>query len=99
MGLSPKFRGGPRRGSPTRPEPAPASPALSEARRTRPIPDRVEPLRGPTQAIRREASSAIAPAAPAPAVAPAPVRSPSEEAVALAYQVFDRYLEEGRQFA
>jgi hypothetical protein len=96
MGLSPKFRGGPRRLTG-----APVSAPQDSVRPTRPVPERTEPIRAMTGALRQEAPPAAMAARPPAATAARPpaATTPSEDAVAIAYQVFDRFLEEGRRFA
>lgn len=65
------------------PAPAAKAPAADAARAVRPVAERTEPRRSPEQALRTEETN------PAPA----------GDAVGKAYQVFDRYLEEGREYA
>jgi hypothetical protein len=104
MGLSPKYRAGPKRSGAratppaTASAPAPGAATSGDGRWRRPIPERTAPLRAPSGALRREAP---AQSPQTVALAPGGGGGPSaiEEAVSTAYQVFDRYLEEGRQFA
>ena len=91
MALNPASRGGQLNllrtfGSST---PAPSTDESDAPRRQRPPAGRTEPVRSAGGLFRQEAI-------PRPTVAPT---TPAEQAVASAYQVFDRYLEEGRRFA
>jgi len=62
----------------------------SNPRKTRPTPTRTEPIRGPWGASPENSA--------APSQPPLPT-TPIEQGVQSAYQVFDRYLNEGRAFA
>lgn len=74
--------------------PSPAAPRV-----VRPTPERTGPLRTPDRLFRADGSETEARAARPPTPAPNEDRQAIADAVSKAYQVFDRYLEEGRRYA
>jgi hypothetical protein len=76
-----------------------SAPSSAAPRVVRPIPERTGPLRTADRLFRADGSDTESRAARPPHPAPNADSQPIADAVSKAYQVFDRYLEEGRRYA